>query len=338
MNSTASNPPDLIASRISAGGGAARTVRYAVTSSTSQPRSVSPAASVSVAMSARGSSTRPTGSRISSCGENSASRPFGGLLPGGHQLRLDAEGAHRVGGRLTDTGDLDAAEVPGVQPVLGELLPDRPDRVDRGEDHPGVPAVDQALDRPLHLGRGARRLDRDRRHLARDRAVRAQPGAHRAGLLLGPGHEHLPAVQRAVLPPAQLVPLADALADGEHHPAGEAERRRDEAVHGRRGGVLRSRRCRRRSPRPPVVPSTPAASRPSRTAARSPASTASASEPRPTAAASASKSSVADVVDVGGGAYARQRHARRRWRRPRPGRRPAPPRSARRYGRPPAPP
>src|SRR6185312_2455593 len=72
---TASNPPDLIASRISAGGGAARTVRYAVTSSTSQPRSVSPAASVSVAMSARGSSTLPTGSSSSSCGANSASRP-----------------------------------------------------------------------------------------------------------------------------------------------------------------------------------------------------------------------------------------------------------------------
>ena len=75
VNSTASNPPDLMASRMSAGGGAARTVRYAVTSSTSQPRSVSPAASVSVAMSARGRSTRPTGSSTSSCGENSASRP-----------------------------------------------------------------------------------------------------------------------------------------------------------------------------------------------------------------------------------------------------------------------
>lgn len=165
-------------------------------------------------------------------------QPFGGLLPGGDQLRLDAERADRVSGGLADTGDLDAAEVPGVQPVLGELLPDRPDGVHRGEDHPGVPAVDQALDRPLHLGRGARRLDRDRRHLARDRPVRAQPGTHRAGLLLGPGDEHLPAVQRPVLPPAQLVPLADALADGEHHPAGKAERRRDERVDGRRGRVL----------------------------------------------------------------------------------------------------
>src|SRR6185295_20330860 len=39
VKSTASKPPDLIASRMSAGGGAARTVRYAVTSSTSQPMS-----------------------------------------------------------------------------------------------------------------------------------------------------------------------------------------------------------------------------------------------------------------------------------------------------------
>ena len=63
---TASKPPVLIISRVSAGGGAARTVRYAVTSSISQPRSRRPAASVSVAMSARGSSTRSTGSRMSS--------------------------------------------------------------------------------------------------------------------------------------------------------------------------------------------------------------------------------------------------------------------------------
>ena len=58
VNSTASNPPVLIASRMSAGGGAARTVRYAVTSSTCQPRSSSPAVNVSVAMSARGRNTR----------------------------------------------------------------------------------------------------------------------------------------------------------------------------------------------------------------------------------------------------------------------------------------
>ena len=66
VNSTASNPPPLIASRIGAGGGAARTVRYAVTSSVSQPRSVSRATRVSVAMSARGRSTRLIGSSTSS--------------------------------------------------------------------------------------------------------------------------------------------------------------------------------------------------------------------------------------------------------------------------------
>jgi siroheme synthase len=66
VNSTASNPPPLIASLMGAGGGAARTVRYAVTSSASQPRSVSLASSVSVAMSARGSRTRLIGSSTSS--------------------------------------------------------------------------------------------------------------------------------------------------------------------------------------------------------------------------------------------------------------------------------
>ena len=61
---TASKPPVLIISRVAAGGGAARTVRYAVTSSISQPRSRNPSASVSVAMSARGSKTRFTGSKM----------------------------------------------------------------------------------------------------------------------------------------------------------------------------------------------------------------------------------------------------------------------------------
>ncbi len=61
---TASKLPLLMASRMWAAGGAARTVRYAVTSSTSQPMSWSPATSVSVAMSARGSRTRFTGSKM----------------------------------------------------------------------------------------------------------------------------------------------------------------------------------------------------------------------------------------------------------------------------------
>ena len=55
---------------------------------------------------------------------------LGGLLAGRDQLGLDAEGAHRLGGRLADAGDLDAAEVAGVEAVLGELLPDRADGVD----------------------------------------------------------------------------------------------------------------------------------------------------------------------------------------------------------------
>src|ERR687886_155616 len=62
VKTTASNLPVLIASRVGAGGGAARTVRYAVTSSTSQPRSWSPATRVSVAISARGRKTRLIGS------------------------------------------------------------------------------------------------------------------------------------------------------------------------------------------------------------------------------------------------------------------------------------
>src|SRR5699024_5210823 len=75
VNTTASNRPDLIASRISGGGGAARTVRYAVTSSTSQPSSTSPAARLSVAMSARGRNTRLIGSSTSSYGGHSATSP-----------------------------------------------------------------------------------------------------------------------------------------------------------------------------------------------------------------------------------------------------------------------
>ena len=66
VNTTASKPPPLIASRISAAGGAARTVRYAVTSSISQPRATRPSARVSVAMSARGRNTRSIGSKSAS--------------------------------------------------------------------------------------------------------------------------------------------------------------------------------------------------------------------------------------------------------------------------------
>ena len=83
VNSTASNPPPLIASRIGAAGGAARTVRYAVTSSASQPSSVSRATRFSVAMSARGSSTRLIGSSTSSYGGQAAASPWPDCSPSG---------------------------------------------------------------------------------------------------------------------------------------------------------------------------------------------------------------------------------------------------------------
>ena len=76
VNRTASNPPDLMASRMWAAGGAARTVRYAVTSSTSQPSSCMPATRVSVAMSARGRNTRLIGSTRLSYSGQSSSRPW----------------------------------------------------------------------------------------------------------------------------------------------------------------------------------------------------------------------------------------------------------------------
>ena len=118
-----------------------------------------------------------------------------------------------------DAGDLHAGERAGVQAELGELLPHRAHRVGRGEHHPLVAAVDQALDRALHLGGRARRLDGDGRHLLGAGAVHGQPLAHRAGLVLGPRHQHPPAVQRARLPPGQLGAQPDLGADGEHQRA-----------------------------------------------------------------------------------------------------------------------
>src|ERR1700727_2599459 len=83
VNRTASKPPPLSAARIGAGGGAARTVRYAVTSSASQPSSVSRASRVSVAMSARGSSTPLSGSSTSSNGGHASARPSADCWPSG---------------------------------------------------------------------------------------------------------------------------------------------------------------------------------------------------------------------------------------------------------------
>ena len=85
-----------------------------------------------------------------------------------------------AGGLLADRGDLDPGERPRVQAVLLELLPDRADRVDRGEGDPLVAAGDQALDRTVHLLRRAGRLDRDRGHLLGHGALLAQLLGHGA--------------------------------------------------------------------------------------------------------------------------------------------------------------
>ena len=122
------------------------------------------------------------------------------------QLRGDAEVADGLGGLLTDGGDGHTCQGAGVQAELAELLPHGVDGVDGGEDDPLVAAVDQSLDGAFHLGGTARRLHGDRRHLDRDGTVGRQPGAHRAGLGLRPGNEHVPAVEGAVLPPGVLRP------------------------------------------------------------------------------------------------------------------------------------
>ena len=125
VNTTASNLPVLIASRVGAGGGAARTVRYAVTSSTSQPSSCRPATRVSVAMSARGRKTRLIGSSMSSYGGQSSSRPRADCSPDGTRSARMPHAAMLLGGLLADGGDLQAAERARVEAVLVELLPHR---------------------------------------------------------------------------------------------------------------------------------------------------------------------------------------------------------------------
>ena len=162
---------------------------------------------------------------MSSYGGNSSSRPSDDCSPDGHQLGVDPEGPHPVGGGLTDAGDLHAGERAGVQTELVELLPHRAHRVGGGEHHPLEAAVDQTLDRALHLRGAARRLDGDGRHLDRQCAVADQPFAHLAGLILGARHQHGPAVQGAALPPVQLRAVGDGLADGHHQRPGQWTRR-----------------------------------------------------------------------------------------------------------------
>ena len=241
MNTTASNLPHLIASRVGAGGGVARTVRYAVTSSTSQPRSSRPATSVSVAMSARGRNTRLIGSSTSSYGGQSSSRPRADCSPDGTRSARRPQASHRGGGLVADGGDLQAGERARVEAVLVELLADRLHRVDRGERDPLVAALDQPADRLVHLLRVARRLHRDGRHLLGHRAEAAQPRGQRAGLLLGARHQHPPAEQRLGLEPRQRGAQVDDVADhgdgGRRHP-GRAGVRADPAERGDHGLLL----------------------------------------------------------------------------------------------------
>ncbi len=143
-----------------------------------------------------------------------------GLLAARHQVRLHTELHQRGRGLLADRGDLDAREGARVEPVLLELLADGLDGVDRGEGDPLVAARHQALDRALHLLRGARRLHGDRRHLVRHRAVGTQLVGERSGLFLRPRYEDPPAEQRLRLEPGQVLAarggavLADHAYDG----------------------------------------------------------------------------------------------------------------------------
>ncbi len=123
-------------------------------------------------MSARGRNTRLIGSKTASYGGQSSSRPAADCSPVGTRSGLMPHASRSRRGLLADRGHLDAGEGAGVQAVLLELLADGLDRVARGERDPLVAAGHQALDRPLHLLRGARRLDRDGRHLLGHRAVR----------------------------------------------------------------------------------------------------------------------------------------------------------------------
>ena len=153
------------------------------------------------------------------------------MLAGRHQVGLDSPVPQRRRGDAADRGHLEPGERAGVQPEVLELLPDRPHGVDRGEPDPLVAAGDQSLDRFLHLVRGARRLHRDRRHHLRDGAVLGQPGDHRAGLLLGPRHQHPPPEQRLGLEPRGDIALPRSRADDREH-------RRVQAGGGQRSGDL----------------------------------------------------------------------------------------------------
>ena len=164
-------------------------------------------------MSARGRKTRLIGSSTSSYGGQSASSPAADCSPVGHEVGAQAPGGDRLGGLVTDGGDLEPGERASVEAVLLELLPHGLDRVDRGEGDPLVAALDEAADGLVHLQRVARRLDRDRRDLLGHGAVLAHATRQRTGLLLGARHQHPPAEQRLGLEPRQRLAQVDDLAD-----------------------------------------------------------------------------------------------------------------------------
>lgn len=227
VKQTASKPPVLIISRVSAGGGAPRAVRYAIDVLDLPAALHQASASVSVAMSARGSSTRFTGSKISSYSGNSSSRPIEDWLAGRHQFGLIPKARTRSAVDSPTHAIFTPEKARATE--LGELLPDRANGVGGGEHHPLEATVHQALDGPFHLSRAARRFDRDGRHLDRRGAVGDQPSLV-TGLLLGPG-QHRPAVQGAALHQVQLGTVGHRAADGDHHCTGHRAGRVGGAEH-----------------------------------------------------------------------------------------------------------
>ena len=206
---------------------------------------------------------------------------------------------------------LTPAKCAGVEAVLGELLPHRPHRVDRGEDDPGVPAVDQALDRPLHLRRGARRLDRDGRHL--DTASRRRPAAARSSRRPAPWcAARAPSSRTAAGSPTRTAcparptaaPTVTTTRPVKPSAAGDEAVQRGRVVYWVVAGAVAGDRDRG------VAVDGPAASRPSRTACRGRRRRRSATSVPGAAAAQRVEVERVHVVDVDGGARTPQRHAR----------------------------
>ena len=133
----------------------------------------------------------------------------------GHQVGLDTELHQRVGGVLTHGRYLQAGEGAGIEAVLLELLAHRAYGVDARETDPLEATGDQAVHRAVHLLRGARGLDRDRRDLDRDSAKTHESIEQVIGAVLGAGHEHTPAEERLDLEPRQAITLGHDLADNQ---------------------------------------------------------------------------------------------------------------------------